>query len=275
MQIIRKLLPVIPKNTLSQWVGGFANLPLPGPLNQQTVEWFAKKFQINMDEAELPLSSYKTVGALFTRNLKPGIRPIGPGVVHPVDGRISAWGTVTKGMMIQAKGFDYKIEDFLVSQDWANLFEGGQYFTYYLCPTDYHHIHSPVDGRVVQAHLIPGQLWPVNDWSVSHNKNLFARNERLVSYIETAQGVVALVMVGATVVGKMTVEYDKTLVSNKERQPKMKVYSPARPIQKGERLGTFHMGSTVIMVYPKGFLKLANPNPEGPVKLGEVLGSLG
>jgi phosphatidylserine decarboxylase len=176
-------------------------------------------------------------------------------------------------MMIQAKGFDYKIEDFLCSSDWAQVFEQGLYLTYYLCPTDYHHIHAPVSGEVIQAHLIPGQLWPVNDWSVLHNKNLFARNERLVTYIQTERGVCALVMVGATVVGKMTVSYDPTLVSNRDRTPSMKAYSPGRKIKVGDRLGTFHMGSTVIMVYPKDFLKLKTNNPEGPIRLGQTLGS--
>lgn len=270
--LMHKLLPVIPKNTLSKWAGGLANTRLPQPFAARSVEWFVDRYKIDMSEAEHPISHYRTIGELFVRHLKPGLRPIEEGVVHPVDGRISAWGTVTKGMMIQAKGFEYKIEEFLCSDEWASTFEEGQYFTYYLCPTDYHHIHSPVSGDIVQAHLIPGELWPVNDWSVTHNKSLFARNERLVTYIQTNRGVCALVMVGATVVGKMTTTYDSALLSNQDRKPVTKVYSPARKIEKGARLGTFHMGSTVIMVYPKDFMRLKMKNPEGATRLGQTLG---
>lgn len=266
--ILKKALPYLPKSTLSRLIGDFAHVNI----GHGTVEWFAKRYNLNMDEAEYPLEHYKTVGELFTRNLKPGARPIAEGVVHPADSRISMYGKIENGNLIQAKGVNYKLEDFLVSKEWAKTFLDGLFVTYYLCPTDYHHVHSPVEGEIIESHLVSGTLWPVNDWSANNTKNLFTVNERLVTYIKTPKGVCALVMVGASVVGKMTTTYDKSLIGNRGQGTVSKKYNGIK-IKKGDRVGTFHLGSTVIMVYPKDFVKLSGSNIEGPVKLGQTLGT--
>ncbi len=160
------LLGLLPKNHLSHMVGNLVHKRLPSPVARASVAWFAKRYRINLDEAEKPVSEYKSIGQLFTRNLKPGIRPIQDGVIHPVDGKITSWGMIKSGTLIQAKGKTYSVSDFLKSSDWAKKFEEGSFFTYYLCPTDYHQIHSPVDGDIVQLTYVPGYLWPVNEWSV-------------------------------------------------------------------------------------------------------------
>lgn len=270
--MLNHLLRVIPKNHLSAFVGNLVHTRLPESLAKASVQWFANRYSINMQEAEHPISYYRTIGELFTRNLKSGVRPIQNGVVHPVDGRITAWGEIKAGTLIQAKGRSYQLHEFLDSPEQANKFEGGVYFTYYLCPTDYHHVHSPVGGEVVETRAIPGQLWPVNDWSVSHIEDLFSRNERIVSYIRTDSATIGLVMVGATNVGKMTVTYDKDIVTNSCNKKLSRTYDPGRKIKKGEKIGTFHMGSTVVMLYPPDYLSLAKEDPSGPVKLGETLG---
>lgn len=276
-----ELLRLLPKNHLSFAVGKLMHLKLPLVIGQASVKWFADRFKINMNEAEHGIEHYKTIGELFTRNLKPGIRPIGEGVVHPVDAKITTWGEIKFDTLIQAKGKMYTVTDFLKSASDAKQYEGGYFFTYYLCPTDYHQIHSPVDAAVTKATYIPGRLWPVNDWSVRSIDKLFAINERLVTYLKSEKGTAALVMVGATNVGKMTVSYDKSLVSNQlgfdsnvhsSSEIVNKVYSDPVRLTKGAKLGVFHMGSTVVMLYPKGFLKLKNENPSGPTKLGETLG---
>lgn len=271
-----QLLKILPKNHLSYVIGNLVHKKLPKPLAEASVAWFAKRYKINMDEAEKPISEYKSIGQLFTRNLKPGVRPIQGGVIHPVDGRITSWGKITSNTLMQAKGKSYSVSDFLASNEWAKKFEGGIFLTYYLCPTDYHQIHSPVDGQVVQATYIPGYLWPVNEWSVSSIEDLFSINERLVSFIKTDMGEVALVMVGATNVGKMTVSYDPELITNQLNihEPYVKKYSPSKPLSKGDKLGVFHMGSTVVMLYPKDYLVLTKQNPSGAAKLGETLGQL-
>ncbi len=269
-----ELLRLLPKNHLSYLVGNLVHKALPAPLAQTSVAWFAKRYKINLAEAEKPISEYKTIGQLFTRNLKAGIRPIHEGVVHPVDGRITSWGEIKSNSLLQAKGKTYSVSDFLRSADWAKKFEGGLFFTYYLCPTDYHQIHSPVDGEVVQATYVPGNLWPVNEWSVDSIDKLFSVNERLISFLKTDRGDVALVMVGATNVGKMSVSYDSELVTNQLNihEPLVKKYLPAKKIAKGDKLGVFHMGSTVVMLYPRDYLNLSKADPTGMVRLGQTLG---
>src|SRR5690606_30652682 len=141
---------------------------------------------------------------------------------------------------------------------------------YYLCPTDYHRVHSPVDGKITEIHYIPGKLWPVNNWSVSNIKNLFAINERVVVIIETPKGKCALVMVGATNVGKMTVTFDQGILTNNffDRSPVKKKYPTPIEVKKGEDLGAFHMGSTVVMVYEKSFFGTTDKFNVGKVRMG-------
>lgn len=269
------VLKCLPKNHLSFLVGQLVHMPLPQSVAASAVRWFAKRYNINMDEAEKSMAEYETIGQLFTRNLKPGVRPIQSGVVHPVDGRITSWGEIHSGTLLQVKGKTYQLADFLQSEKKAAQYEGGTFITYYLCPTDYHQIHAPFDADIAESAYIPGRLWPVNEWSVSSVENLFSVNERLITYLNSERGGAALVMVGATNVGKMTVSYDAEIVSNSSlsvtRKPILKVYKPALHINKGEKLGIFHMGSTVVMIYPKGFISLAHRNIAGPVRLGETL----
>ncbi len=253
------LMPMIPKNELSHWVGRAVHRPLPEPLGQKSVELFAKYFSINMNEAEFPIDHYRTIGELFTRKLKAGARPLGAGpVLHPADSQITESGFITEQTLIQAKGKNYNVAELLRSQHFSAVFEGGSFFTYYLCPTDYHRVHAPVDGRIVWGCHVPGELWPVNSWSVNSVPNLFSRNERVVAMIETPRGLAALVMVAATNVGNITMSFDSqinTKVRAGERHVRELVYEPGIEIKKGDELGIFHMGSTVVMLYQKGMVE--------------------
>lgn len=253
-------MPLVPKNELSHWVGRMAHRRLPDPVARLSVACFAKCYNINMDEAEYPIEHYKTIGELFTRRLKPGARPLGDGpVVHPADAKITEAGTIAKLTLIQAKGKSYQVDELLRSRHYAEAFEGGQFLTYYLCPTDYHRVHSPVSGKIVWSAHVPGELWPVNEWSVGRIPKLFTVNERIVTIIESSRGLAALVMVAATNVGNMTVSYDPmitTAVRRSGRQVREKVYDPPIEIKKGDELGVFHMGSTVVMLYAPGVLEI-------------------
>src|SRR5690606_21741857 len=133
--------------------------------------------------------------------------------------------------------------------------EGGGYLTYYLCPTDYHRVHSPVSGQLLHALHVPGTLWPVNAMSVQQTEELFLVNERLVMELKTPQGPVFVVMVGATNVGQMSASFDPKIVTNRRVLAGRKDYDPPISIKVGEELGIFHMGSTVVVLYPPGFLK--------------------
>lgn len=266
------ILFLVPKNLLSRLTGILVGLRFPKPFGPILVQKFAKRYQIRLDEAELPIDHYPTIQALFTRKLKPGLRPIqSASVVHPADSRLTVHQTVRSGSLLQAKGSYYRLNEFL-GQDLQSEFEGGQQVTYYLCPTDYHRVHSPVDGRIVGFHYIPGELWPVNDWSVGAIRQLFSRNERVVIWIETALGKVAVVMVGATNVGQMSLSFFPDFRSNSGRGEPLKVsLEPAQVVRRGDELGIFHMGSTVIVIYPKTFLLQSQASLPRVVKLGEAL----
>lgn len=262
---------LLPKKSLSRSVGQIAQMESPQWFVENLKNWFVKQYNLNMDEAEKPLSEYKSLGALFTRRLQDGARPLSPGLIHPCDGKLTAMGEVEEGELIQTKGITYSINEFLKDGTAAETFSGGRFLTYYLCPTDYHRVHSPVDAEVEQVVHVPGALWPVNPWSVENISQLFAVNERVIFRLNSALGPVAVVMIGATNVGKIEVAFDPDIQTNVagNKEPYSKTYKPSERILKGSELGTFHMGSSVVVIYPKG-LEQGLPEP-GLVKLGESL----
>jgi phosphatidylserine decarboxylase len=256
-QLFDMFMPLLPKNDLSHLVGRLVHLKLPAPLARASVQMFANAYHIDMTEAEHPIGAYLSIGELFTRKLRPGVRPIGKSLVHPADALISQAGTIEKLTLIQAKGKTYTVSDLIRSPHFAPFFEGGGYLTYYLCPTDYHRVHSPVDGLITWSTHIPGTMWPVNEWSVNSIPNLFSVNERVAVIIETPHGRAALVMVAATNVGNMTMSFDENIESRKRRTGRAvreQAYHPAKNIACGDELGIFHMGSTVVMLYEKKLL---------------------
>lgn len=270
-------MPILPKNDLSHWVGRFVHKKIPGPLGRKMVRGFAKAYNLNMDEAEHPIEYYESVGALFTRKLKAGVRPIEAGIVHPCDGVVTQAGRIDSGKLIQAKGKMYGVAELLRSPQWAAKFQNGTFVTYYLCPTDYHRVHSPMSGKVTWSTHIPGELWPVNNWSVEAIAELFTVNERVGFTIE-GEKTAALVMIAATNVGNITVSFDPRVRTNAreaERAPRERSYDPAIDLQAGDEVGIFHLGSTVVMLYEEGMVseESATRLIGQAVKLGETLQS--
>jgi len=249
------LFPWVPKRLLSRATGLLMRFPLPGPLRPPLIRAFAGFFKINIAEAEHNLADYSSFDAFFTRKLKNGLRPIEDTYVHPVDGKLTQFGAIEKGQLVQAKGWDYPLAEFLGDEKLASFYEGGQYSTYYLCPADYHRVHAPAEGRLVSARHIPGMLWPVNDWSVTNIKRLFCLNERVVLNFESEEGRWSLVLVGATNVGHMTITLDPSLITNRWmwHAPTDRQYSPAIHVRAGDELGMFHLGSTVICAFEQRF----------------------
>lgn len=241
------ILYLIPKNILSRLVGWLMHLRL-GSL---PILIFAKIYNINLIESEKPYTEYKSIGDFFIRKLKSNARPLSDSqYLHPADSLISQIGKIENSTLIQAKGKTYSLHEFL--QNSIFDFEQGLFITYYLCPTDYHRVHSPITGKITSVIHIPGNLWPVNDWSVENIQNLFCVNERVIVNFETEQGPVSLVFVGATNVGKITLSFEEKIVSNCGQNKINKIqYSNPIAIQKGQELGVFHMGSTVVMCYSK------------------------
>lgn len=255
-RIFDVFMPLLPKNELSHWVGRMAYLPLPEFIGRATVAAFAKYYDINMEEAEYPLDHYRTIGELFIRKLKAGSRPIGEGVVHPADAFISEAGRIDNLTLIQAKGKTYSVEGLLCNPENVPGFEGGSFFTYYLCPTDYHRVHSPVDGEIIWSCSVPGEFWPVNPWSVRKIDQLFNVNERVIVLLQTPKGKVALVMVAATNVGNMKMTFDPSIdtqVRKRSRRIREWHYEPGIKIRRGDEVGVFNMGSTVVTLFEPSF----------------------
>jgi phosphatidylserine decarboxylase len=238
-------------------MGRLVHARLPKPLARRLVRWFASTYQIDVDAAGQELHHYPSIGHFFTRDLREGLRPIEGDFVSPVDGVLRNYGAVSGGRLEQIKGKTYTVARFLGDPELARRYENGVFFNLYLSPQDYHHVHAPVSGKVVRSVHIPGRLWPVNDWSLANVDELFSINERVVTYIDSSLGLVAAVMIGATNVGKISVVYD-TFISNAAGTTKTVVreYEPGIDIAAGARLGTFHMGSSVVMLLEPGRVDL-------------------
>jgi phosphatidylserine decarboxylase len=271
----------VPKNALSRLVGRLTDLELPGGLLRAAMRGFARAYDIDL-AASPPLETYPTFGKFFARPLLPGLRPVAPGdgvVVSPVDARVSQAGLCLGGRMIQAKGIDYTVTALLGDAELGRRFEGGAWTTLYLSPQDYHRIHFPLGGGITGWRYIPGELWPVNAASVGNVPGLFTVNERLVTLLDSPLGLVAIVAVGATVVGRVRASYDGAVpvtdqagVEGVQRGE----YAPPRPVAKGSELGAFEMGSTVILVFEPGRVRLSpRLQPGDRVLVGEAIGEAG
>jgi len=263
-----RYLRYVPKNRLSRMVGRVVHARLPRPIARRLVRWFAEAYEMDVDAAGRPLEDYPSIGHFFTRDLREGLRPIESDFVSPADAVLRGFGVVSGGRLEQVKGKTYTLAGFLAGDGNAGRYEGGVYFNFYLSPQDYHHVHSPATGTIPGSVHIPGKLWPVNDWSLANVDELFSINERVVTYIDCALGRLAVVMIGATNVGKITVVYD-SFISNSAAADRAEVryYDPPIDITAGARLGTFHMGSSVVLLVEPGKIDLTQVRLEAGKKV--------
>lgn len=250
-----KWLYLVPKKTMSFVMGKIAHIRWPKAFNTWLILKFAEFYKINLEESEFEVSKYVSLGDFFVRHLKASARPLGvTWALHPADSELTQLGRITQGRIVYAKDRGYSLQDFLRDSRAHEKFAVGQFLTYYLCPADYHRVHSPVDGEITRVVHVPGHLWPVNAWAVEHIDSLFAVNERVVLEIKTDRGPVAVVFVGATNVGSIEItalpelKTNTFLQSSAVREYEIKT---AIPVRKGEELGLFRMGSTVVVVYPQ------------------------
>jgi len=268
---------VLPKQALTAFAGRMAWVK-GGALTTRFIAWFVGRYGVNMAEAANPdLASYPTFNEFFTRPLKPGARPLADAdLICPVDGAISQIGLIQRDQIFQAKGHHYSTQA-LVGGDalLAAQFQDGHFATIYLSPKDYHRIHMPCDGRLTRMIYVPGELFSVNPATARGVPGLFARNERVVCVFETEHGPFVLTLVGATIVGSMATVWHG--VVNPPRSKDVREWRYAdQPIllKKGDEMGRFLLGSTVVMLFPKGPLQF-NPAwvPTGPVRLGDAMAS--
>jgi len=276
-------MKLLPKNAVSRVFGVFTRLRIPF-LSKFARNAFANYYKLDMSEAEFPLSHYRNLGELFIRKLRPGMRPIADAeIVSPVDGVLSQTGTFDgdEQTLIQAKGKNYSLKSLLRNAELAERFKGGAFATIYLAPFNYHRIHSPVKGDLVLSSYCPGTLWPVNVGSVERVEGLFCINERLTSQIRLQDGSEILVVkVGATNVGRIGVVYSDSILTNAGKMPrdnKRMDWIPNREysFERGDELGRFEMGSTVILVVDKNIRErhpdLFKSRLGQAVKVGEAL----
>nr|WP_217907170.1 archaetidylserine decarboxylase [Massilia sp. BJB1822] len=269
---------LLPKTALTNFAGRVAGAK-GGAMTTRLIRWFVGKYDVNMAEAANPdIASYHSFNDFFTRALKPGARPLAEAdLVCPVDGRISQFGAIEDDQIFQAKGHKFSTTA-LVGGDRALAahFQHGSFANLYLSPRDYHRIHMPCDGKLTRMIYVPGELFSVNPTTARGIPGLFARNERVVCVFETAFGPFVMTLVGATIVGSMATVWHG--VVNPPRQPDVCEWTYADQnivLKKGEELGRFLLGSTVVMLFPKDTLHFNEQwQPAGPVRLGECMANL-
>jgi len=265
-------LEALPKRLLTVTVGSLAR----SQASRLVIPWYAKTYGINAAEAELPLHQYPSLAAFFSRRLRLGLRPVAAqGVVSPVDGMVQRLGQIAGDELLQAKGWVYSVSDLLGSSVDAGRFVGGQYVTLYLSPSDYHRVHMPVDGRLTKWRYIPGRLFPVNSGGLHHIPGLFTKNERLVTFIQTDSGEVAVVKVGATIVGSIHTPYTPQRYGAWSASRRLLQEGEAgQVLAKGAEMGFFELGSTVILLFNSEFPVRFDLRPGQKVYMGQQLGSV-
>ncbi len=267
------LLYLVPKNWLSYAFGVLTRKHLPFDLNKIIRDFFVRAYHLDMSDAEFPQDHYATLSDLFIRQLKSGARPIAKNtLVSPVDGTLTQMGKLVgeTPKLTQIKGKDYTLKGLIGKQIDAEPYLNGFYQTIYLAPYNYHRIHAPIGGRITQVTYLPGALWPVNTWSVQHIDGLFTVNERIIVELENAGEKILVIMVGATNVGRITLDFLPTLHANKWGKRSEIIWIPEQPLylEKGQGLGCFELGSTVILIGTSHLIGNFNVSlADGPVKL--------
>ena len=271
---------LVPQHLISRAAGWLANTEIDW-IKKPFTRWFANHYQVNLDEALEPdLSAYRTFNDFFTRELKPGARPIAEqsdAIVSPADGVISQIGTVHNNSLIQAKGREYSVTELLGGdQTAASQFHGGHYAVIYLSPKDYHRVHMPLSGKLISMTHVPGDLFSVNEATADNVPRLFARNERAVCLFETDAGPMAVILVGAMIVASIELSFHGQ-VTPAPRSVQTFRYgnTPEICLQTGEELGRFKLGSTAIVLLPEQTSSwLPQFNSGSPVNMGIQMGQL-
>jgi phosphatidylserine decarboxylase len=274
---------VLPQHLATAFIHWLARVENP-LVRKALIRGFLKLYpQVELGEAvRTEVAQYASFNDFFTRELRPGTRPIDAApeaIVSPVDGRVSQAGPIDGNQLLQAKGHGYTVEALLGSAARAAAFAGGRFATIYLAPFNYHRIHMPLAGVLREAVHVPGALFSVNQVTAENVPGLFARNERVVCLFDTPHGPLAMVLVGALFVGSMSLAWhprEVTPASPRPRYPTpVPMPSPAPSLARGEEMGRFNMGSTVILLLPPGMTEWeASLVPGRPLRLGERIGTL-
>jgi phosphatidylserine decarboxylase len=274
-----KVLPqyLLPKRALTEFAGRVAGAK-GGASTTRLIQWFVNKYGVNMDEALDPdVRSYASFNEFFTRPLRDGARPLADAeFICPVDGAISQFGEVKDHQIFQAKGHNFTTAALVGGDDQlASHFQHGSFANLYLSPKDYHRIHMPCDGTLTRMIYVPGALFSVNPTTARGIPGLFARNERVVCVFDSKEhGPFVMVLVGATIVGSMETVWHGVVNPPRARDVREWTYEPGQvELRKGEEMGRFLLGSTVVMLFQPGVVSF-NPEwaPQRSIRLGEAMG---
>jgi len=269
---------VLPRYWLTSVVYKLARVKNPGTKNF-LISHFVRLYDVDIDCVKLEVpEDFASFNDFFIRELEDGARPVDQSstvIVSPVDGTVSQAGNLRAGRIVQAKGIDYSLDDLLATDlDEARAYSDGRFATIYLAPYNYHRVHAPFDGDIVAARYIPGDLFSVNSATAANVPGLFRRNERLVLHFETAFGPAALVFVGALNVGSISTPWSGEIRPRKKGIVEVvDLGDGPTAIQKGDLLGWFNMGSTVILLLPDKVCEWRDTLKEGAaVEMGIAIG---
>lgn len=262
-----QLLRALPRVRLSRAVGELCELPLSPPVSRAIMGVYSRAYGVNMDEAMPEPGPYESFDAFFTRPLKDGARLVSSdAVVAPADGKLSSCGRVDSGSRIFVKGQHYDVGELIGDARDAARYSGGEFAVVYLAPGDYHRVHSPVDGEVTLVRGMAGDLYPVNSIGERHIPQLFVRNHRAAIVIDTrGLGRVTVVMVGAVIVGRITIT---ALPGRPSAEPGVHPVNPPQSVTRGQEIGVFHLGSTAVVLLEPG---VSVGRALGKVRYGESL----
>ncbi|MCV6588369.1 MAG: archaetidylserine decarboxylase [Marinobacterium sp.] len=276
--LLQKLLP---QHLLSRFVGRLADCQKP-LIKNNFIRVFAKKYNINMEEALEPdLTAYPSFNHFFTRALKPGVRTIDPAkeaIASPADGAFSQLGNIDHERIFQAKGRGYGLTTLLGGDTaLAKHFKDGSFATIYLSPRDYHRVHMPCDGTLRQTIYVPGDLYSVNQTTAENIDQLFARNERLVAIFDTEHGPMAMILVGAMIVAGIETVWGGQ-IAPPPRTPQHQRFDnqqSAVHLKKGEEMGRFKLGSTVVLLFGEDVIQWQQEHQAGSaIQLGQRLATV-
>jgi phosphatidylserine decarboxylase len=275
-------LRLLPKNAISRLAGRVVSLRLPALLQRWQIRGFARVFGVDWSEVRDPITSFRSLQDFFVRALLPEARPVDTdpdAFVSPCDGAWGESGIVKEGMLLQVKGRPYSLGALLGDDASAERFEGGSYATIYLSPRDYHRFHTPCDVHIARLRYLPGTLWPVNRAGVEGVDALFAQNERICAFMDPpaadGRNALCIVAVGATIVGKVRVNFDSLSTNLPGAAVQERTYGEEAPrLKKGEEWGRFEFGSTLVIIAAPGVAELDEHELGTSVRMGTRIGAL-